>query len=153
MRLHSVEPAVVLSLDSRRSRLWIDWKKILLIKPLKTTLSNMIRHGYSPKYSILSLTKPWNQSILLKPYASIGPDWEIQHPWWIFEGSSTERMQLMGTWNLKFALFYSVIAVRVTKPLVPEKISATYVEREAQRTKLLISKEEQKLSSKSNYNI
>jgi hypothetical protein len=56
----------------------------------------------------------------------------------------------MGTWNLKFSLFYSVIAVRVTKPLVPEKISATYVEREAQRTKLLISKEEQKLSSKSN---
>ncbi len=150
MRLHSVEPAVVSSLDSRRSRLWIDWKRILLIKPSKTTLWNMIKHGYSPKYSILWLTKPWNQPILLKPYTSIGPNWEIQHPWWIFEGSSTKRMQWMGTWNLKFSLFYSVIAVRVTKPLVPEKISATYVEREAQRTKLLISKEEQKLSSKSN---
>lgn len=33
-----------------------------------------------------------------------------------------------------------VIAVRVTKPQVPEKISATYIEREVERTKLLIRK-------------
>lgn len=41
-----------------------------------------------------------------------------------------------------------VVAVRVTKPLVPPQISQTYIDREVERTKLLIQREEQKLISK-----
>ncbi len=36
----------------------------------------------------------------------------------------------MGTWNLKYVYFKSVIAVRVTKPTVPQKIADTYEDRE-----------------------
>jgi hypothetical protein len=38
--------------------------------------------------------------------------------------------------------------VRVTKPTVPETIARNYEEREVERTKLLIKKEEQKLKEK-----
>ena len=54
----------------------------------------------------------------------------------------------MGPRNLKYLYFYSVIAVRVTKPSVPESIARNYEEREVERTKLLIRKEEQKLREK-----
>lgn len=54
----------------------------------------------------------------------------------------------MGTWNRKYALFHIVIAVRVTKPTVPEAIAKSYEEREVERTKLLIKKEEQRLREK-----
>ena len=53
-------------------------------------------------------------------------------------------MQPMGSRNRKYSYFYSVIAVRVTKPSVPESIARNYEEREVERTKLLIRKEEQK---------
>jgi hypothetical protein len=42
-----------------------------------------------------------------------------------------------------------VIAVRVTKPQVPIKISETFVQREVERTKLLVKKEEKKIAEKS----
>ena len=41
-----------------------------------------------------------------------------------------------------------VIAVRVTKPKVPESIAQTYEDREVERTKLLIKKQEQRLREK-----
>ena len=56
----------------------------------------------------------------------------------------------MGARNLKYQhiLLFLVIAVRVTKPKVPNSIAATYEEREVERTKLLIRKEEQRLREK-----
>jgi len=56
----------------------------------------------------------------------------------------------MGTWNLKLVCVYTVIAVRVTKPTVPEAIARNFEEREVERTKLLIKKEEQRLREKGN---
>lgn len=41
-----------------------------------------------------------------------------------------------------------IIAVRVTKPTVPNSIAANYEEREVERTKVLMKKEEQKLKEK-----
>lgn len=54
----------------------------------------------------------------------------------------------MGTRNRKYFNFHKVIAVRVTKPTVPEAIARNFEEREVERTKLLIKKEEQKLREK-----
>jgi len=51
----------------------------------------------------------------------------------------------MGSRNLKYLLDDEVIAVRVTKPTVPEAIAKNYEEREVERTKVLIKKQEQKL--------
>jgi regulator of protease activity HflC (stomatin/prohibitin superfamily) len=41
-----------------------------------------------------------------------------------------------------------IIAVRVTKPTVPASIAETFEDREVERTKLLIKKQEQRLSEK-----
>lgn len=41
-----------------------------------------------------------------------------------------------------------IIAVRVTKPTVPPSIAETFEDREVERTKLLIKKQEQRLSEK-----
>lgn len=60
-------------------------------------------------------------------------------------------MQLMGSRNLKYLLDDEVIAVRVTKPTVPEAIAKNYEEREVERTKVLIKKQEQKLRQKCNF--
>ena len=54
----------------------------------------------------------------------------------------------MGSGNRKYISYYSVIAVRVTKPRVPASISDNYENREVEKTKLLIAKESQKLSEK-----
>ena len=54
----------------------------------------------------------------------------------------------MGSWYLEYYLFNIVIAVRVTKPIVPAEISATYEAREIERTSLLIEKEQKNLISK-----
>lgn len=58
----------------------------------------------------------------------------------------------MGPRNRKYRHCYSVIAVRVTKPTVPEAIARNFEEREVERTKLLIKKEEQRLREKGNPN-
>lgn len=57
-------------------------------------------------------------------------------------------MQQICSWHRKYYIFNSVIAVRVTKPTVPASIAANYEEREVERTKVLIKKEEQKLREK-----
>lgn len=41
-----------------------------------------------------------------------------------------------------------IIAVRVTKPTVPPAIAETFEDREVERTKLLIKKQEQRLTEK-----
>ena len=58
-------------------------------------------------------------------------------------------MQLMGPRHLKYLFTYSFIAVRVTKPEVPSIISEAYLNREIERTRLLIKIEQQKLVQKS----
>jgi hypothetical protein len=54
----------------------------------------------------------------------------------------------VGTWHIKLLFSNAVIAVRVTKPTVPESIARNFEEREVERTKLLIKKEEQRLREK-----
>ena len=47
----------------------------------------------------------------------------------------------MGARHRKYSHSQAVIAVRVTKPTVPESIAQNYEQREVERTKLLIRKE------------
>ena len=52
----------------------------------------------------------------------------------------------MGSGNRKYAYPKVVIAVRVTKPRVPQSISENYENREVEKTKLLIARQTQKLT-------
>ena len=54
----------------------------------------------------------------------------------------------MGSWNWKYINFKLVIAVRVTKPRIPENIRQNYEMMESEKTKFLIAIERQKVSEK-----
>ena len=55
----------------------------------------------------------------------------------------------MGTWNRKYFFFLKkVIAIRVTKPRIPENIRKNYEEMEAEKTRFLIANEKQKVVEK-----